>query len=134
TVRTPESTAPPAPRVGLAATGKPPTKVTPAREKAMAALAALGDGAALTKADLAAKAGVSTGVIDGLIADGALAAVELAPDPVAPLPDPDHLARPLEPDQATAAHALTEAVRAQKFAPFLLEGVTGSGKTEVYFE
>ena len=49
-------------------------------------------------------------------------------------PTPTSRRRPLEPDQAAAAEALAEAVRARAFAPFLLEGVTGSGKTEVYFE
>jgi primosomal protein N' (replication factor Y) len=40
----------------------------------------------------------------------------------------------LSPDQAVAAKALREAVRAQKFGVTLLDGVTGSGKTEVYLE
>jgi primosomal protein N' (replication factor Y) len=36
-------------------------------------------------------------------------------------------------DQATALRALEAAVEAGGFRPFLLQGVTGSGKTEVYF-
>ncbi len=42
---------------------------------------------------------------------------------------------PLEPsvDQAEALGPLLEAIGAPGFAPFLLHGVTGSGKTEVYF-
>jgi primosomal protein N' (replication factor Y) len=39
----------------------------------------------------------------------------------------------LSTDQKRALHPLQEAVRAGGFAPFLLHGVTGSGKTEVYF-
>ncbi len=127
--RTPERIEPAPPRLAIVATGKPPAKLTPARAKALEAATA-----PLPKSELAAKAGVSSSVIDGLVADGALATVEIAPAPIAPLPDPDHSARPLEPDQATAAQVLAEAVRQRKFAPFLLEGVTGSGKTEVYFE
>ncbi len=38
----------------------------------------------------------------------------------------------LSPDQAAAVAAVTVAVSAGGFAPFLLQGVTGSGKTEVY--
>ncbi|HVO31824.1 MAG TPA: primosomal protein N', partial [bacterium] len=38
----------------------------------------------------------------------------------------------LYPAQEAALAALSEAIRARAFAPFLLQGVTGSGKTEVY--
>lgn len=40
----------------------------------------------------------------------------------------------LSEDQSQAAHRLKESLNAQTFQTFLLEGVTGSGKTEVYFE
>src|SRR5271154_1009078 len=86
------------------------------------------------KTALAAMAGCGTGVIDGLVDDGALEAVELPAEPVAPAPDPEFGRRPLEADQEAAAEALVGAVRAKTFGVFLLEGVTGSGKTEVYFE
>ncbi|HXB54515.1 MAG TPA: primosomal protein N' [Vicinamibacteria bacterium] len=36
-------------------------------------------------------------------------------------------------DQARALEPILEAVSARRFAPFLLHGITGSGKTEVYF-
>ena len=129
--RAPERAEPPAPRIGFAATGKPPGRLTPARERALAALA---DGVTLTKAALTTDARCSASVIDGLVADGALAMVALPPETATRSPDADFAARPLEPDQAAAAETLAEAVRAKTFAPFLLEGVTGSGKTEVYFE
>jgi primosomal protein N' (replication factor Y) len=38
----------------------------------------------------------------------------------------------LRPDQEAALAPMTEALEAQRFAPFLLAGMTGSGKTEVY--
>ncbi len=38
----------------------------------------------------------------------------------------------LTPEQASALEQLLPALRQQRFAPFLLHGVTGSGKTEIY--
>ncbi len=49
-------------------------------------------------------------------------------------PDPDFAPPVLSLAQDEAARALQEAVLAQKFQVFLLDGVTGSGKTEVYLE
>ena len=84
--------------------------------------------------ELALAAGVSDGVIRGLVKAGAIEAVEVAiDDPYAP-PNPDHAPPQLEEAQADAAQSLVGAVRDAAFAPFLLDGVTGSGKTEVYFE
>ncbi len=52
-----------------------------------------------------------------------------------PLPRPPLPAGPkLGEAQAVAAGALVEAVEAHRFQPFLLDGVTGAGKTEVYLE
>ncbi len=84
--------------------------------------------------ELAIAAGVSDGVIRGLVKAGAIEAVEVSVDDPFPLPDPDHSPPELELAQGAAAHVFVEAVRGAEFAPFLLDGVTGSGKTEVYFE
>jgi primosomal protein N' (replication factor Y) (superfamily II helicase) len=130
-VRTPDATAAPPPKRGLRKTGKPPDRLTPARARVLAALEAA---APMAKSALAAAAACGPGVIDGLVEDGALASVELPPEPVAPAPDPEFGRRPLEPDQEAAADALARAVEARSFRVFLLEGVTGAGKTEVYFE
>ncbi len=40
----------------------------------------------------------------------------------------------LSAEQDAAAGGFVAAVEAADFAPFLLDGVTGSGKTETYFE
>ena len=118
-------------RVGLQLAGPPPVRMTPARTRV---LDILRTAPGIAKSDLAKAAGCGTGVIDGLIDEGTIAPIALPPEPVALPPDPDHAAVRLEPSQQTAAETLVAAVAARRFAPTLLEGVTGAGKTEVYFE
>jgi len=118
-------------RVGVRATGREPERMTAARGRLLALLA---DGLVRGKGEAAREAGVSPSVVDGLIDDGALEALVLPPEPAAYAPDPAYAALPLSPVQQAAAQVLAGAVEAQAFKVFLLDGVTGSGKTEVYFE
>jgi primosomal protein N' (replication factor Y) len=112
------------------ATGLVPDRPTPQRAQA---LERIGARQGLVR-ELAIIGGVSDGVIRGLVKAGAIEAIEVALDDPFPLPDPDHDPPALEPAQAEAAARLRAAVDAHEFAPWLLDGVTGSGKTEVYFE
>jgi primosomal protein N' (replication factor Y) len=112
------------------ATGLVPERLTPQRAQA---LERIGERQGLVR-ELATIAGVSDGVIRGLVKAGAIEAVEVALDDPFPAPDPEHDPPALEDAQRAAAARLVEAVRGGAFAPFLLDGVTGSGKTEVYFE
>lgn len=105
-------------------------KRTPARDKV---LAALGDRTFVGAALLAKTAGVSTSVVKGLVDAGAISTILAAPPHLFSRPDPNHPGLTLEPDQRSAAADLVAAV-GQGFSVSLLEGVTGSGKTEVYFE
>ena len=112
------------------ATGLVPDRLTPQRAQALERIA----GRQGLIGELAGVAGVSDGVIRGLVKAGAVEAVVVETDQPFPEPDPDHGPPQLEDVQAEAAQSLAEAVRAHAFEPFLLDGVTGSGKTEVYFE
>jgi len=118
-------------RVGVRLAGPPPQRMTAARARVLAVLA---DGLQRSKREAAEEAGVSPGVIDGLIDDGALVAEPMAAEPVARPPDPDHAAPDLAEAQRAAGDALRETVATGGFSVTLLDGVTGSGKTEVYFE
>jgi primosomal protein N' (replication factor Y) (superfamily II helicase) len=118
-------------RIGVRLVGSPPERLTAARRRALDCLA---DGMVRGKAEAAREAGVSAGVIDGLIDEGTLATVVLPPEPVAQAPDPDFIAPDFTADQGAAASALRATVKTGGYSVTLLDGVTGSGKTEVYFE
>jgi primosomal protein N' (replication factor Y) len=131
-IRAGEVAAPRAPKFGLVATAKAPTRMTEARARVLAALAETG--APTPKAALAARAACSTSVIDGLVDDGALAALPLPPEASGMALDPSFRLPGLNADQRAAADDLIRLVSDHAFSTTLLEGVTGSGKTEVYFE
>ncbi len=112
------------------ATGVTPDRLTPQRAQA---LERIGDRQGLIR-ELATIADVSDGVIRGLVKTGAIEGVEVDIDSPYPLPHPDHDTPTLSDDQRAAADTLIGDVAAHIFKPTLLDGVTGSGKTEVYFE
>jgi primosomal protein N' (replication factor Y) len=131
TLRMGEHLGPERERVAVRLAGPPPARMTPARSRVLAALA---NGVVLAKAEAARAAEVSAGVVDGLIDEGTLEVLVLSAEPVAPPPDPAHRGVELTAAQTAAADALRAAVSRGGFSAALLDGVTGSGKTDVYFE
>jgi len=126
----PEALEPPRPRTGLIAAGTPPPRLTPARARVLALAA---DGVPREAMDLAREAAVGPAVVRGLLQAGALAGVPLPARVPFRAPDAGHAAPALSPDQQSAADGLAAKVGARTFSVTLLDGVTGAGKTEVYF-
>ncbi|OJU48185.1 MAG: primosomal protein N' [Mesorhizobium sp. 61-13] len=116
---------------GLRRTMAEPDRLTAARSRV---LETASDGLAWTRSGLAHAAGVSSTVIDGLKAQGVFEQVMIPPRPVVAPPDTAYATPELMPDQRDAAEMLREGVATGGFGVTLLDGVTGSGKTEVYFE
>ncbi len=111
-------------------TGTEPQRLTPQRA---VALDALHDEQATIR-ELAEIASVSEAVLRGMVNAGMLEPVSVDLDRPYPCARPDFAVPELSPDQQAAADRFVAAVREGGFAPFLLDGVTGSGKTECYFE
>ncbi|MBU2531153.1 MAG: primosomal protein N', partial [Alphaproteobacteria bacterium] len=107
-----------------------PPRMTPAREKV---LEIAEDGAIRTKSALAQAAGCSSGVVDGLVQSGNLVEC-LIPEKRFPTPNPQHVTVAFSEAQEVAVRALRAAASTRHFSVTLLDGVTGSGKTEVYYE
>ena len=120
---------PPTPRYGVRLAGPAPQRMTPARARVLEPAA---NGLTWVKSALAEAAGVSPGVIDGLVDVGTLITEEL-PEWTPPSFDFSTARARLTPEQARAAIELVGTTR-NRFSVTLLDGVTGSGKTEVYFE
>lgn len=111
--------------------GHLPAKMTPARERILAK----GGPFPARASEISQRSGVSAGVIRGFEKAGGLIAKTLPVDGPFAKVDTSLQARiDLTPAQIEAADQLISQVERKDFNVSLLDGVTGSGKTEVYFE
>lgn len=86
--------------------------------------------------ELLEKANVSRSPVETLLKKGWVDWKEMVVDR-SPLTGEEYcktLPKQLNPEQADAVQAFTSALHAKEFSPFLLHGITGSGKTEVYLQ
>ena len=109
----------------------PPTRMTPPRQRVLDALVRQEPRLA---ADLLREAGVSSAVLRGMTEAGLVVTETAASTASFVRPDPNHVGPALSDQQQDVAQALREAVVRREFSVTLLDGVTGSGKTEVYLE
>jgi primosomal protein N' (replication factor Y) (superfamily II helicase) len=91
------------------------------------------EGGASTASDLAERASCSAGVVKGLVAAGFLRSIDLPRRVTPPVPDFRRDGPALSGAQQGAAQDLVAQMQQDAFSVTLLDGVTGSGKTEVYF-
>ncbi len=131
--RVPALADPPGARVMLSWSGAEPDRRTDARARVLEAFGEYGN-LGFAPTELCHLAGVSSGVLKGLEAQGVLIRGEAPRDQPYPRLDPDAGGRPLSEDQRVAADRLCASVAARAYETTLLKGVTGSGKTEVYLE
>jgi primosomal protein N' (replication factor Y) (superfamily II helicase) len=109
----------------------PAVRLTPPRQRVLDVLARQEPRLA---ADLLREAQVSAAVLRGMTEAGLVTTELSAPGSPFLLPDPDYPGPALSPLQQPVAAALCDAVSARGFSVTLVDGVTGSGKTEVYLE
>ncbi len=108
-----------------------PAKLTAQRARVLEVAA---QGFAMRASELAQAAGVGVSVVKALAKTGALEEVALPAHRAFAEPDLNAGGLHLNKDQTTAAAALRQMVATRTHKVMLLDGVTGSGKTEVYFE
>ncbi|HVY87102.1 MAG TPA: primosomal protein N' [Caulobacterales bacterium] len=129
-VRSPDALFDPPTQTLLTTSGLVPPKLSDARNRVLEEAAR----EPAIAAELARRAQVTPAVVKGLLDAGALKRIEVSEDPPFDQPDLDAPGKPLSESQAKAAEDLKALVREGGFHVALLDGVTGSGKTEVYLE
>ncbi|HZG54969.1 primosomal protein N' [Paenibacillus sp.] len=130
--------APAAPAVRLREAADALRRRAPKQAELLERLAAVadGEGEAPSLAELARDAGIGPSAVKALEAKGLVAVEtrEVGRDPYADRRFAASRPLPLTETQAAALEPIRRAIEARTYEPFLLHGVTGSGKTEVYLQ
>ncbi len=127
----PEALQPPKSVPVFTLTGNIPAKLPASRQKIIELLK---DGVPRRAVDIAREAGCSAAVVRAMAVAGQLQTLAGTPRAPCSMVDVSENRLSFSDHQKTAADALQKLAAANQYAAVLLDGVTGSGKTEVYFE
>lgn len=127
----PEALQPPKSVPVFTLTDNIPAKLPASRQKIIDLLK---DGVPRRAVDIAREAGCSAAVVRSMAAAGQLETLAGTPRPPCSMVDVTENRLSFSDHQKNAADALQKLAAANQYAAALLDGVTGSGKTEVYFE
>lgn len=127
----PEALQPPKSVPVFTLTDNIPAKLPASRQKIIDLLK---DGVPRRAVDIAREAGCSAAVVRSMAAAGQLETLAGTPRAPCSMVDVTQNRLSFSDHQKTAADALQKLAAAHQYAAVLLDGVTGSGKTEVYFE
>ncbi|MGH6907746.1 MAG: replication restart helicase PriA, partial [Aestuariivirga sp.] len=130
-LRSPGAFEGPRQQIAYLASGIPPKRMTPQRARVLEVAL---EGFAMRASELAEAASVGASVVKAMAKEGALKAVTLPALKAFPAPQLNAGGVRLSREQEKAAQALRAVVTSLGHKVMLLDGVTGSGKTDVYFE
>ncbi len=118
-------------RIGVSITDKTQQGLSPQRQRV---LKALSDGIPRRAAEIADLADCSAAVVKGMLDKHLVEQVDIFSTAPCRNPDVNRKGATLSEAQDMAAKSLAKHVKEGEFKVSLLDGVTGAGKTEVYFE